>query len=324
MLVTLASARAQISGALQQVDNDQHRRKIESAAKAAHTGEIIPETYPGEAGDVGELTVMEFQTPRPTWFEASADVQYLETDNMFLTERRTQDADELISTVQAALTPPPFAFAGGEIAPRIGYRHQWYDFGLGGQSLDGIPSIKLHSYDFNASTLFGDLNWSHADWIFGVGADFTRLFSTQTYNEYYREYVPRWSAERTFAVNPTATLVVGYEGDYRVTELGHPFLPVPPDYNDRTDHSLFATWTQTFGPHFVVQPNYRFKYTHFTTGMSRDDYMNSVGLTLYWFFTPQISARVFVNYDNRLTSAKGVSDYESFSTGLGLNLTFRF
>ena len=284
----------------------------------------MPENYSGGSADIGDLVSLQFKAPRPTWFEASADVQYLETDNMFLTERRTQDADELISTVQAALTPPPYAIAGGSFAPRIGYRHQWYNFGLDGKSLDTLATIKLRSYDFNASTAFLDLDWTREDWIYGIGFDFTRLLAAQSCNEFYREYVPRWGVERIFALNPTSTLVVGYDGDYRVSDLQNPFLLVSSDYNDRTDHSLFATWTQTFGQHLVLQPNYRFKFTHFTTGPNRDDYLNSVGVTLYWFFTPQINARVFASYDNRLSSGTGISDYESFSAGAGLNLTFRF
>ncbi len=283
----------------------------------------MTESYPGESNDTGEQTVMQFKA-RPTYLEASADIQYLRTDNMFLSEHDTQKADELISTVQVALAPTPYAVAGGSFAPRVGFREQWYDFGLGGAKLDGTDS-KLSSYDFNGQTAFLDLSWSRAQWTFAVGFDFIRLLSTQNYNEFYRESVPHWSLQRVFPLPHNASIALGYEGDYRVSDLRSDVLTVNSDYNDRTDHGGFLNYTQPLGKHAVLQPFYHFKYTHFTTSSAdRDDYLNSLGVALYWFFTPQISARVFVDYDLRHSSQTIVSDYSRLDTGLGMNLTFRF
>ena len=323
VFLALASARAQVPGAMQQVDSDQQRRQAEQAAKTVyHAGDKVAEAYTGESSDTGEQVVI-LRRARPTYLEASADVQYLRTDNLFLSEHQRQDVDELVSTIQLALAPTPYDLAGGSFVPRVGYRHQWYDFGLWGAKLDGSDT-KLDTYDFNAQTAFADMRWSRAGWSFDAGLDFTRLLTTSTYNEFYREYVPHWSVQKTLSLSATAAVSFGYEGDYRFGELSHTGLLVSSDYNDRTDHGLFATYTQTFGRHAMLQPYYRFKYTHFTADVNRDDTLNSFGVAFYWFFTPQISARAFASYDLRHSSATGISDYEKLDTGVGLNLTFRF
>ena len=320
---TLVSVHAQVPGAMQQLDGDQQRRQIEQAAKTAyHAGDKVAEAYAGESSDTGDQVVI-LRKARPTYLEASADVQYLHTDNMFLSEHNKQGADELISTVQIALAPAPYDLAGGKFAPRVGYRHQWYDFGLWGAKLDGYDT-KLNTYDFNAQTAFADMRWTRARWNFDAGFEFTRLLATSDYNEFYRECVPHWGVQRMFPLNDTATISVGYEGDYRFSKLTSAGLTVASDYNDRTDHGILASYTQTFGKHAVLQPYYRFKYTHFTADVNRDDCLNSFGVAFYWFFTPRISARAFASYDLRQSSATGIADYRKLDTGMGLNLTFRF
>lgn len=324
LFITAASVRAQIPGAMQQVDNDQQRRQAEQAAKTAYrAGDKVAEAYAGESSDTGEQLVI-LRRARPTYLEASADVQYLYTDNMFLSEHNRQDADVLVSTVQMALAPMPYDLAGGEFAPRVGYRHQWFDFGLWGAKLDG-SDIKLDAYDFNAQTAFADMKWTRAGWAFDAGFDFTRLLTTSAYNEFYREYVPHWGVQKTFPLNNTAIVSVGYEGDYRFSDFNNGALPLASDYNDRIDQGVFASLTQTLGSRALLQPYYRFKYTHFTAGgVDRDDCLNSFGVALYWFFTPRVSTRVFANYDLRNSSAAGIAEYSKLDAGVGLNLTFRF
>jgi len=71
-----------------------------------------PNCTPDETSDVGPQTVLKTK-PRHHLFEAMADVQYMYTDNMFLTENHHQKADLLVSTVEFALAPTPYDFAGG-------------------------------------------------------------------------------------------------------------------------------------------------------------------------------------------------------------------
>jgi hypothetical protein len=166
------------------------------------------------------------------------------------------------------------------------------------------------------------MSWSRDNWTAMAGFDFTRLLSTPGYKQFYEEYVPRWGLQRNFSVNDSMAFAVGYEGDFRFTSSDTLGPVASDDYNNRTDHSVFATWTQALCKNSFIQPYYRFTYTRFTEGQGRNDYLNSLGCGLYYYFTPQISARVFAAYDIRRSNVG--QDYEKFDGGGGLNLTFRF
>jgi len=321
VLISLTPSHAQTPGAIQQVDSVQERRAVEQSAKSQPEGEAAPDLFPGESSDVGPQSVLRFK-PRKTYFEAFADAQYFYTDNMFLTENNKQSADVLVSTAQFALAPTPYVLGDGEFAPRLGYRHQWFDYGLGGATINN-STFKLNEFDFNAQTAFADGRWMHGNWIVDAGFDFQRLMDTANYDEFYREYVPHWGVQRLFPMCKGGVLSVGYEGDYRFSDVTLPFFTTT-DVNDRTDHSLFATCTHQLCKHAVVQPFYRFKYTRFTSGSDRNDYLNSFGLALYCYFTPQVSLRAFVNYDLLESSDSSVPDYNKLDAGGGVNLTVRF
>lgn len=318
--MTLPTVRAQTPGAAHQVESVQQRRAADESVQKFKEGESVPEIAPGENSDVGPQSVVVVK-PRKKWFEATADVQYFYTDNMFLTDGNEQSADVLVSTAEVALAPEAYPLAGGQLAPRVGYRHQWFDFGLWGAKF-GSSSFDLNNFDFNAQTPFVNLRWSREDWIVDAGFDYTRLLTTSDYDEFYHESVPHWGVQRLFTLCPKSVLAVGYEGDYRFTAAS---TFSNQDFNDRTDHGLFVAATYSLCAHAVVQPYYRFKYTHFTASQNRDDYLNSFGIGLYCFFTRQISARVFFAYE--LLSSDGSSagaDYGRLDTGGGVNFNIRF
>jgi hypothetical protein len=322
---------AQSSGAIQQVDSVQQRRQAESFAGTAETGETAPELFPGESDDAGPQSILRYR-PRPTHFEAMGDAQYFYTDNMFLAEHGKESADVLVGTVQFALAPTPYELGGGRFAPRIGYRHQWYSFGALSDkevtvfdfSSSTSQRSQLDAFDFNAQTVFTDARWTFGNWVAGAGFDFTRLLDSSDYNQFYREYVPRWSLLRLFPVSETKTLSLGYEGAYRLTDADLPPPGIARDFNDRTDHSLVAAYTQAICRNALVQPYYRFRYTRFTVGGDRNDYLHSFGVALYCLLTPQINLRAFVGYDIMETSSPSVQDYKKLDAGGGLNLTVRF
>ena len=313
---------AQVPGALDQVDSTQQRR---NAGRSAHSvlsdGDSVPELFPGESSDVGPQSVLKM-IPRKTWFEALADVQYFYTDNMFLTEHNKEEAGVLVSTAQFALAPTPYDLGPGKFSPRIGYRHQWYDFGLDGARFDGT-FFHQRDFDFNVQTVFTDMQWScHDNWILAAGFDYTRLMSTPEYDEFYKEYVPRWSLERLVPLDDKTVISLGYEGDYRFSDADVFFNT---DFNDRTDHSFFALCTRSLCRYAVLQPYYRFKYTHFTANIDREDYLHSFGIALYCFFTPRISLRGFVSYDIKDSDGRQQGeDYRRLDAGGGVNLTIRF
>jgi hypothetical protein len=73
----------------------------------------------------------------------------------------------------------------------------------------------------------------------------------------------------------------------------------------------------------ILQPYYRFGYSHYT-GINRDDLLNSFGLSLNCPLTRQVNLRVYVAYDNFHTDGSAVESYEALTAGGGLNLTVGF
>jgi hypothetical protein len=328
----LPAARAQLPNASQQVDALQQRNQIQAAGQSAITNNV-PALYESESSDVGPQSVLQIK-PRRTWIEGYADAQYFYTDNMFLADGHKQSADVLVSTVQAAVAPTPFAIGSGQLAPRVGYQQQWFNYGLA--SSETVPvydlnnpfappsNSKLDTFDFSSSTVFGDIAWRWQNWQFTAGADYRRLLDMGSYNEFYREYVPRWGLERQFPLTPTTGIAIGYAGDYRVTDSAP---PVPPgdgeNFNDRTDHSLFIVGSWRVCNHAVLQPYYSLEYSHYTQ-INRDDWLNTFGLTLYCPLTKNITLRGYVGYDISNTDGQFAQDYKMLNAGGGINLFVRF
>ena len=321
-----ASARAQIGAAVNQVDTSQNRSQLNRTAEAALTeSNSVPELYAGEAGDVGPQSVVQPKERRKL-FEAYADVQYFYTDNVLLTENRTIDTWVLASTVQAALAPTAYPFAGGTLAPRLGYRHEWFDFGLDGEKIPFTP-LKLNSLDFNAQTAFSDALWTRGHWSFGAGFEWTRLLTTDSYDQFYEEWVPNWTARWTWPLCEKSAIGVSYQGDYRFTQIAPQFLEFDTkNAEDRTDHTVELTLTEVLCQHVVFQPYYRMQYTHFTAYPQgpRNDYLNSLGAGLYWIICPNFTVRTFVDYDMLSSGNPRVENYHKLDAGGGIDVSIRF
>jgi hypothetical protein len=335
LALTPDSAMAQ-AGAVQQVETSRQRRQMEKMADNVSEAPA-PELYPDEAADVGPQYVVVYQ-PRKTWFEAIGDVQYFYTDNVFLADGSGREsADVMVGTIQLAFAPTPYKLADGDFAPRVGYRHQWYLFGLMSDKRSDVFNFetltteldaKLDVFNFNTQTAFADARWSRGNWTAGVGIDLTRMMDSASYDEFYQESVPRWGLLWSRPVCESASIALGYEGDYRFTDTEIVVGTADEGFNDRTDHSLVLGLTQNLCRHALLQPYYRFQYTYFTeeaqAGDRRSDYLNSFGLALYCFFTDYASVRAFVSYDIMESSDSVVADYEKIDVGGGLTLNVRF
>lgn len=325
-LFLLPGARAQLPNASQQVESFQQQNRLEQPLLMTN----VPALYEGETSDVGPQSVVEIK-PRRTWIEASADSQFFYTDNMFLADHDKQGADVLVSTVQAAVAPTPFAFLGGQLAPRLGYQQQWFNFGLANSgtvssfnaNTGTYQNVPLDTFDFSVSTVTGDVAWRRQNWLFTVGADGRWLLDASSYDEFYRECVPRWSLQRDFPLTQNTGIAIGYDGDYRITRTQSPPSGVGENYNDRTDHSLFIVGSWRLCRYAVLQPFYRLEYSHYTS-LTRDDFLNSFGLTLYCLLSKNIALRGYIGYDDLNTDGAFAQDYEMLNAGGGLNLFIRF
>lgn len=312
-------AQAQTPGAIDQVNTTQQRRSLEDAAKLNfENGDTVPDLYPGESEDIGPQSVL-LAKRRRTLFEGVADVQYYFTDNAFLDHSTRLNSGVLVSTAQFSIAPSPYALGPGESEPRIGFRQQWFNF----FEYSGVNPSLAH-YDFNAQTAFLDEHWTyHNSWRFGVGFDYTRLLTSSAYRQFYSEYVPRWDVTYLLPITSNQTLSLGYQGYYHFTSA--PQFQILPNstFFNRLDEMAMVNYTIALSDNFIIQPYDAFRYTHFTSSVNRDDYLNSVGVGAYYFFNKYVSARLFTSFDKRFSNVTQ-AEYHQFDAGAGLNLTVRF
>lgn len=318
-------ASAQIGGLVNQVENSQTRTELNRSAAEVGTN-AVPELYDGESSDIGPQTVIE-PVARRTYIRASADEQFYYTDNVLLSGHRNKlSTGVLLSTAQAAIAPTQLTLGPGTLLPEIGYRAQWFDFGLDGKKIP-FTSLRLRDLDFNAQTVYGDASWVYQNWTLGMGMDATRLYTTGDYHPFYGELVPNWMARRVFPICDKTAFAASYEGDYRATHIKPQFLEFSTsDTSDRTDHSLLLTFTQVLCRHAIFEPYYQLKYTHYLHYPlgPRNDYLNTMGAGLYWIICPNFSIRGFVCYDILKSGNNSVPDYHKLDAGGGINLTVRF
>lgn len=305
---------AQNSGALDQVNSVQQRRQMDSSMHL-QPGDSAPDIYPGESSDTGPQSVLLIK-PRRTFVEGVLDSQYFYTDNVFLERDAHKPSGVLVSTAQAAIAPSPYDLFGGQTAPRIGFRQQWYDF------------LEYHTHtpdynrsDFNVQTIFADERWMKGNWVIGAGIDYLRLLTTSQYRQFYEEFVPRWEVMRIFPLADKHAFSLAYQGYWHWSHGPNLFQPHS-DFYDRLDEGLLATYNYTPCKNVVIQPYYSFKYTHFTT-IPREDYLQSAGVGLYYQLCECTSLRTFVSYDKK-SSSTHADGYGRFTAGGGLNLTVRF
>ena len=305
---------AQNPGALDTVNSVQQRRQLDATTHLSQ-GDTAPDIYPGESSDTGPQSVLLIK-PRRTYVEGILDSQYFYTDNAYLERDLHKHSGVLVSTAQAAIAPSPYDLFGGQAAPRIGFRQQWYDF-LEYQT----HTPDYNQADFNAQTIFADERWMRGNWVFGAGFDYVRLLTTHSYSQFYEEYVPRWEVMRIFPLAEQHAFSLSYQGYWHWSH-GPKFFQPNNDFFDRLDEGILATYNYTPCKHVVVQPYYSFKYTHFTT-IPREDYLQSMGLAVYCMFNEWVSLRPYVTYDKKFSSTHN-DGYARFTAGAGLNLTVRF
>jgi hypothetical protein len=278
-------------------------------------GELAPELYEKENVDLGEQRTI--GRARRTYFEALVDSQFFDTSNVYLTHSSKTNSTIWVNTVQLALAPAAYAVGPGLLAPRLGFRSQWYNYGL-----DGTRN-NLGELDFNAQTIFVDgiYRW-HRLWQFSAGLDATRLLEQGSYDEFYKEFLPHWGVDRFFPLDSKTVLAVGYYGAYHVTEAD-----VSPNssVNDRLDQAVTLSLGRQLVPRLIAQPFYRFQYTRYMRAPTRNEYWNTVGFSLNYYIARWVSVRAFLNYDIKDTDDRAHAfDYTKLDAGLGLAGIFRF
>jgi hypothetical protein len=287
------------------------------------TNAEAPELYPGENADVGTQRILRL-IPRRKYFEAAADSQYLYTDNPYLSDQNKQRTALFVNTIQVALAPDPYALGKAQFAPAVGFRSQWFNYGL------DLLNDGLNRLDFNAQTAFLNGRYQLGAWQFYAGFDFTRLVEQGSYKEVYREYAPAFGIQRFFPVTDTLVFVAGVQFCYHLTSLPAQNLPSL-DVNDRYDGVVNVSLNYEATRRLFVQPFYRFQYTYYPgfsdapiPAISRNDVINTFGTSLIYYFNKYVAARVFISYEMKASSYSVAFNYHKLDAGGGLSLDFRF
>lgn len=320
LALNLDSATAQVVPFVDQAERVRQRQETERILRELQQKDATPpELYPDEMSDVGPQSILRIKQ-RKKYFEAFVDSQYFYTSNMFFQENDPVGTGVLLSTAQLAFAPPPLELGSGKLSYRVGYQHQWFNYGF--EDHTGL----LNNFDFDAETLFASVRYQTKNhWAFGAGLDWARLLghepSSANYTEFYKEYLPRWTVAKFFPINGKSLFAVGYLGSYHFSEVD----PAPrKDINDRWDHVLLGSYTYAFNRHWMAQPYYRFQFSHYTHANDRNDFLQTFGLSVSYFFTDYLGVRAFASYDLRESNKPLVPDYRKLDAGMGVNLTLKF
>ena len=305
------------SAAIQQAETFQRNQE---AARPRFRVNVVPNLYEGEQADVGPQYVV-VPKQKPQWIELSLDSQLMYTSNVFLTEKGTVDSTLAVHTLLAGIAPTPWDVPGGKLQVRAGYRHQFFQYGL----LTSHPEL-VNNIDFDVSTVYTQARYQFlANWVATVGVDYNRLLSPdQDRGEFYVEVLPNWALERAIQINQDSLLTLGYSGNYHFTRADQE----PKDINNRTDHTLSLIYSYKLWDKLVLQPYYRLMYTRYEENQlqtgPRQEWLNSAGLSLTYYFTEWASIRTFINYDKRTSDDPTVQDYHKWDTGGGVSVYLRF
>lgn len=303
--------------AVQQLQNNQISRQLETPMPNLAPGTNAPELYQGENTDVGPQRILRVK-PRATYFDVLFDSQFFYTDNANFSQQPSAIASPVfVNTVQAAFAPPARKLGPGQAAAAIGLASQWYNYG----------DNRLESLDFDAQTLFVNGKYTLGKWQFGLGANLTRLANQENYNETYREFMPNFGMQRIFPINDKMFFSIGDLVDYHLTEV--PLVAGSrTDINDRLDNIASLTFTWQITHHLIVQPFYRFQYSYYQhnaqANSDRNDYLQGFGLTAAYYFNKNISLRTFFNYNRRQTDDNFTPAYLEMNGGLGTSLDLKF
>lgn len=304
---------------------DRSRNGLDPSMLGGRT-EAAP-VLPGEsAEDTGPQFLVKAKPPRTPWVEFLADSQFYYTSNFALNEEDSlvgeEDTVYLLSTAQLALTPDFRLSNGTHINPRIGFRHQWYNYDI------VEDDRRNNAFDFDAQTVFIEVNWwlPNDEWrVFG-GVDWRRLLgheSEDPYDTFYSELVPLWGADRFVKFGDSAFLQIRYEGQYHITSVD----PLPQAYiNDRFEHYLTLNLAYALSPNVVLRPWYRFTYLDYTRAEwgDRNDTLNTFGLTVTWRPFQWLDLRGSFTYDIKESDDELVPDYRKFDVGPGIMAVWTF
>ncbi len=302
--------------ATEQTQNFQQSTELQQPMMSLTPGTNAPEIYPGENEDIGPQHILRL-LPRRTYFEVKVDSEYLYTDNAMLSQHPTVSSTIFVNTISAALAPTAYKLGDGRFAPTAGVLSQWYNYGLGGHDVSFM--------DFNVQTFFvGGKYIMQNNWLVFGEFDYSRYLNQHSYGEFYHDFTPSIGVQKLVQLRNDLVLAASLRTDYHVSYTVNP----PHNSQDCMDDALSLSLSYQVMPRFVVQPYYRFQYTYYrfdtAHASGRNDFLNSFGVSASYYFTPNLSLRVFVNDDIKETDDALVPKYHDYNVGADLAYSIRF
>ena len=323
LVISVFSASAQPSAptAIQQQQNFQQNMEMQKPLLSLKPGTNAPEIYQGENADVGPQHILRL-LPRRTWLMARVDSQYLYGNNLLLSEHNQSPGTEFVNTIQAAFAPTAYKMGPGRFSPQVGYLSQWFNYGLGGPSKanGGGP---LNAADFNVQTVYTSAKYQFPqNWTVFGEFDYNRFLGQANYEQFYTEFVPSIGVQRLFQITANSLLSVSLQGDYHSSWTINP----PNNSQDRFDGIFSVSYAWQITPRIVAQPYYQFQYTYYHRNQEvhNNQYLNSFGLSASYYFTPNLSLRVFGSDAINQTDDPFVQKYHAYTFGADLAFTIRF
>jgi hypothetical protein len=302
---------------VQQFQNTQQAQQLQQPLPGLNTATNAPEIYPGENADTGPQRILRL-APRPDYFSVLLDSQVFYSDNAnFAQGSAIIGSAVFVNTAQIAFTPPEMKLGPGKFAPAAGFISQWYNYG----------SDRMQSLDFNAQTAFISGRYNLGNWQFGLGVNYTRLLDQGDYAQTYSEWLPALTVQRIFPVNDDLLFVIGNQVDYHFTSVP-PETGTSTEINNRFDEAVNLTISWQITRQLSFQPYYRFQYSNYRYDTlqngDRNDYLNSFGVTLAYYFNKNFSVRTFFNYNVKQSDDSFTPAYHEYNGGVGANLNFSF
>lgn len=360
LIVALHSASA-ADVRMGQVEEINRNRELQNKTQDANLNlreeEQVPEIIPGDREDMGPQYILKKKQIRK-WFSVDLTSQGMYTSNMLLqSDRYAVDTTLLASTAQFSISPDAFDLENGDkISPGIGFRHQWFNYNL----IDDASMSRYqddtyqedaggyNEFDFDAQTISTGLYYLKGDhWIFGLNFEFTRLLGheishvfpqSSNYSEFYKEYVPIWSATRLIEMTPITSMAITYTGKLRYTDSQNVFEEDQTDgtnrrdINNRLDSILDISLKHEIFPTINVQPFFRFQYSNYNMNENRndlsykdrEDFTYTYGSTFSWQPTDWLTLSTFGSWEKRKSSSNRVDEYSKYDLGGGLSASIRF
>jgi hypothetical protein len=316
ILSCVVSLRAQ-PAAVQELQNNQMAQQLQAPLPGLLAGTNAPELYQGENEDIGPQRILRLN-PRPDYFDVLFDSQFFYTDNAnFAQNPNMIPSGVFVNTLQAAFTSPVMKLGSGKFTATAGFASQWYNY----------ENNRMSPFDFEAQTFFVGAKYNLGNWQFGAGGNYTRLLNQANYNQTYTEWMPTLGVQRIFQIGNKMLFSVGDQIDYHFTAVPS-VAGSRPDINDRFDDTVSLTFSWQLTSHLILQPYYRFQYSnyHYDTLMTsdRNDYLNTFGVTLFYYFNKNTSLRVYFNYNRKQSDDPLTPSYHEYDGGLGGALDLKF